>query len=407
MRHATTNSNEDRTIQLLNRAQETLHTHWVLGTGSFSLVTAVTLDSSDQPNDSNRQRQYACKAIKHEIAAMGGGNFVLAASQLAYEAHLLSCLDHPNIIKVRGLDEQGVLAFERIDHGFVMLMDVLCETLEQRIDRWRMKTGTEDHSNKVAILLRRNLDKLAMCLQLASALEYIHSKHIVYRDLKPANIGFSSVPSPNNPEGEEIYTHLQLFDFGLCHEFTPSSASTTCNGIIGTMRYMAPEVCLDTNYDYNCDIYSYAVVCWELWTQLVPFESMTTPDLYREFVCRRGYRPYPDQSRHEHPEPEFSLQDPHPAAFSKKNLVPKEILVLLSQAWTHDPNSRIPWSRMREQLTLFETLVDLQLEAQDLSDSTTHAGFDEDDQNNDNNDHYFGYDYGRQIFDYNDDRPTW
>jgi len=448
-------------IQLLNSPIDTLQTHYVLGTGSFSMVTSVTINSrvntscntnsGDEASLNHRQyrtingqRYYACKAIKQELISRGGQDFFLAASQLAYEAHVLSCLDHPNIVKIRGLDDKGFLGFERDDRGFFLLMDVLCETLQHRIDRWRKMDNSNNRNrnrnNKASTLLRRHLDKLGICLQLASALEYIHGKSIVYRDLKPANVGFASVPSPNHLEGEEIYNTLQLFDFGLCHEFTTDSA-TPLTGVIGTMRYMAPEVCLEEHYDYGCDIYSYAIVCWELWTHRIPFEPMTSPDMYREVVCRRGYRPYPDQSKEVNHSPQSCwnprqqqhhqqqqqqhnndnvdlslvavpmdrsispLEDPLQTVPNRKNNknnspLPREISILLSQAWTHDPKSRICWSRIRNQLALFKTLVDLQLEAQDLSESATTTSIDDDNGhgngngNGDSNNGNDGYNYG-------------
>ncbi|VEU40266.1 unnamed protein product [Pseudo-nitzschia multistriata] len=406
----------DRSIRFLNTTEDTLQTRVILGTGSFTQVTSVTInprrnnDSFRQGSQTNHEyRYYACKALKQELISTGGDEFRHAASQLAYEAHVLSCLDHPNIIKIRGLDDKGVLGFERTDRGFFLLMDVLCETLDQRIDRWGKSsttyamnmTGSNFHgnhygkgNNNVSALLRRHLDKVVICLELASALEYIHANHIIHRDLKPANIGFSSTPCPNHPEGEEIYTRLQLFDFGLCHEFTPSSrTSNTLTKMVGTMRYMAPEVCLEMTYDYSCDIYSYAVVCWELWTHRTPFEAMTS-DLYRELVCRRGFRPYPDQSKEEYDSLRFGWSDPRTKressmreTLNNKNLpIPREISVLLSQAWTPDPQSRISCSRIQNQLKLYKTLVELQLEAQDLSESANNTDFDEGNNDHDNHD---------------------
>lgn len=322
----------------------------------------------------------------------GGGNtnrsleYIIAASQLAYEAHVLSSFDHPNIIKIRGMDADGIMGFERSNGGLFLLMDVLQETLDQRIDRWRRgrskNSSNTDHSD-ASLLFRRNIDKLDSCLQLASALEYVHSRNVVYRDLKPENIGFVTIPSPTNEGGTN--TNLQLFDFGLCRELT--TTATPLTGVTGTMRYMAPEVCLELNYDCDCDIYSYAIVCWELWTHQIPFKTMTTPDLYREYVCRRGFRPYPDQyaqgnySRHypQHPlhHQRVPLQD-QVVQDQVQNPLPREILVLLSQAWKHAPKSRIRWSQTKYQLALLKQLAELQLEEHELSESS--ADIDDDDE---------------------------
>jgi len=415
---------EVNTIRLLDSTKDILENHSVLGRGSFSRVTAVTIKkpkrkerddipiSQSHHHPRRRVRYYACKSIKEEIlvsnvARMGKRNrdqsetyrqsvefCVLAASQLAYEAHILNCLDHPNIVKMRGLDSDGILGFEKRDHrGFFLLIDVLSETLDQKINRWRrerslMPTRNQrlsrnqeyyndpSSSNQEAVLLRRHKEKIDICLQLSSALEYLHDRRVVYRDLKPSNVGFvadnwspeiAMIPQPSA-------TRVQLFDFGLSRELT--SRNQTLRGAIGTMRYMAPEVCLDLPYNCDCDIYSYGILSWELWTQQVPFEDVATPDLYRKQVCKRGYRPVYRQE--EDPlHRQYSLEEEqyhqnYPQHRPVQN-VPNEILALLSQTWKHDPKSRIRWAKTRHQLTLIETLVSLQLEERELSQSTPGA----------------------------------
>ncbi len=414
---------EVNTIRLLDSTKDILETHSVLGRGTFSRVTAVTIkepkrNEQDRPDIAHshhlpgrRPRYYACKSIKEEIlvsnvARMGKRNrnqsetylqsvefCVLAASQLAYEAHILSCLDHPNIVRMRGLDADGILGFEKRDHrGFFLLIDVLSETLDQKINRWRREKSLSTRnqrlpvhrqqyddpssSNQEVILLRRHKEKIDICLQLASALEYLHDRRVVYRDLKPPNIGFiaddwSPEQATNPPQSA---TRVQLFDFGLSRELT--SGHQTLRGAIGTMRYMAPEVCLDSSYDCDCDIYSYSILCWELWTQKVPFEELATPDLYREQVCQRGYRPKysPEEDplfRHySHEEEQYHQNYPQ---HRPVQTVPNEILVLLSQAWKQDPKARIRWPKIQNQFALIETLVGLQLEERELSQSTSAA----------------------------------
>lgn len=69
---------------------------------------------------------------------------------------------------------------------------------------------------------QKRIEQLLKCihiaLQIADAMEYIHSLHLVYRDLKPDNIGFMI-----DDNGNEI---VKLFDFGLIKELKASDRKT-------------------------------------------------------------------------------------------------------------------------------------------------------------------------------------
>ena len=100
---------------------------------------------------------------------------------------------------------------------------------------------------------------------IARALEYAHQRHIIHRDVKPANILVT--------EGGVSL----LSDFGISKILESESGVTlTGTGVsIGTPEYMAPEQVLSREVDGRADIYSLGVVFYELVTGHKPFEADT------------------------------------------------------------------------------------------------------------------------------------
>ena len=99
---------------------------------------------------------------------------------------------------------------------------------------------------------------------IASALDYAHARGVLHRDVRPSNIMLTA-------DGTPI-----LGDFGLAQMMGASDARLTLTGmIVGTPEYMAPEQCAGQDIEATADVYSLAVVAYQMLTGQVPFTAAT------------------------------------------------------------------------------------------------------------------------------------
>ncbi|HTQ80973.1 MAG TPA: serine/threonine-protein kinase, partial [Thermoanaerobaculia bacterium] len=95
--------------------------------------------------------------------------------------------------------------------------------------------------------------------QIADGLDYAHSKGVVHRDVKPANI----IITADN--------RVKITDFGIARIDT--SNLTQEGQLLGTPNYMAPEQILGREVDHRADLFSLGVVLYEMLTRHKPFQG--------------------------------------------------------------------------------------------------------------------------------------
>jgi serine/threonine protein kinase len=192
--------------------------------------------------------RYATKQLQETLLHKNFHEFELAATELAVEIDYMSSLNHPNILKVRGLPLHGIRALmDGYYDSYFMICDRLQETLDDRINQWIKQPDTS---------CPNNLTKIEYFFQLATALKYLHNNRVVFRDLKPQNIAFFV----NN------HDQIILFDFGLAFEI-PKNGNINDLFVmsgVGTRRHMAPEVVNDSRYNLKVDVYSWSMIFWEI-----------------------------------------------------------------------------------------------------------------------------------------------
>jgi len=263
-----------------------------IGEGGFSNVNLATVTSAVDGS----KEEYAIKYLKRR-AMVDLHQFKHGAADLATEAFFLHNLSHTNIVKLHGISAGSIesnVATGR-ECGFFIVIDRLVDTLETRIDKWR-EVQEQQPSNILTRMIsndfreRKKDELMAHCriaLSIAEAMKYLHSKNIIYRDLKPDNIGFDK-------DGV-----LKVFDFGLAKELKSglkrSDGRYELTGNTGSRRYMAPEVAKECPYDLSVDVYSFGILMWELCSLEKPFYGYSSGK-HMQLVVLGGERPKMDNA---------------------------------------------------------------------------------------------------------------
>jgi serine/threonine protein kinase len=240
----------------------------LLGRGGFNEVHEIMLKRADK----DEEEVLAVKQLRPSIMAIRC-DFHAGALDLVLEAKILNALSHKNIIRLHGVPcEDDSLKSSYLDgNQYCLYLDRLYGTVDEQFDEWRRRYAPAQKKEE----LRQRLENIA--LPIAAALEHLHSRHIIFRDIKPSNMGYDA-------EGT-----VKLFDFGLARELNPQS-NRRMTGATGSRRYMAPEVALSQPYGLPADVYSYGVFLFECCTLIKPFDGMTRSEHINEVAYGR-YRP--------------------------------------------------------------------------------------------------------------------
>uniref|UniRef100_A0A3Q0T6V9 AKT serine/threonine kinase 2 n=1 Tax=Amphilophus citrinellus TaxID=61819 RepID=A0A3Q0T6V9_AMPCI len=115
--------------------------------------------------------------------------------------------------------------------------------------------------------------------EIVSALEYLHSRDVVYRDLKLENLMLDK-------DG-----HIKITDFGLCKEGI--TAGTAMKTFCGTPEYLAPEVHQKNGYGQAVDWWALGVVMYEMMCGFSPFYNQDHERLFELILTKEVRFPRP------------------------------------------------------------------------------------------------------------------
>ncbi len=162
------------------------------------------------------------------------------------EAQNVAKLKHQNIVQVYDFE------YDEPSDSYYMVMELVDgPTLKERL------TGLSEHGKLLPLP-----ESLRIIREAAGALAYAHSRSMIHRDVKPANLML------------DHDNRVVLTDFGIAKIVT-GAQFTASGGMVGTPAYMAPEQGLGEAGDERSDLYSLGVILYQLVTGQLPYDAET------------------------------------------------------------------------------------------------------------------------------------
>lgn len=288
----------------------------VLGRGGFCVVYEVKkimdngifgiADFRYEKEDLDRQfmkdryvrhgeSRYAMKKLHVTATTDDLARYCEGMVDLAVEVKFLTVLQHPHIIKLRAVSESAPCT-----DGFFILLDRLYDTLETRIAKWKKEEhklkspmrrlfgtggnagGSHVSSANAATMDQLMANRMIVGYDMATALLHMHNNNVIYRDLKPENVGF------------DVRDDVKIFDLGLAKEVLENDklpdGTYKLTGLTGSLRYMAPEVARQKPYNEFADVYSFGILLHHILTSDTPFQKYSK-NMFHTHVIQKGHRP--------------------------------------------------------------------------------------------------------------------
>jgi len=223
-----------------------------LGDGAVGIVRKAT---------SSHNNEVAVKFLAPDPKYIEAAAFDDVSARFRHEGKRGAKLEHDRLVKILGysdnIDGESFLK-QAPDNPFIVMERVHGRTLENHI---RM-TNPSDVG-----VIQFDRDSLFIAIQIADALQYIHKKKLIHRDVKPANVFLSGRTHRNDLH------KIKLGDFGIVkwgdfHRAVATGTLTlTHQQGLGTLKYMSPEQAIrPKDVTIKTDIFSFGVTLYELFT---------------------------------------------------------------------------------------------------------------------------------------------
>ena len=238
-----------------------------LGKGAFGEVYLTSRQGGKQ--------KYATKKIDKKFVSRPK-----AKKYLDNEILILKEIDHPNIIKLYEVKETTQF--------FYLIMELcnggsLTDRLEEHIKKYKRPFSEET----VQYLMK----------QIMSAINYLHLKNILHRDIKLDNILVNFDNDEDKRNNNMFKAKVKIIDFGFARHLAPAQLAYST---LGSPVNMDPGILRKLNkmdnhndygYDQKADIWSLGTICYEMLIGKTTFDANSMRDLVRKVESGNYYLP--------------------------------------------------------------------------------------------------------------------
>ncbi|ETN02575.1 TKL protein kinase [Phytophthora nicotianae P10297] len=182
--------------------------------------------------------RYAGKKVAVKRLLQTRTHTFLETEKFTNEIQLTASLNHPNIVRFIGVTWSSL------------------ENLAM-VEEYLPRGDLQNYLKRNGDLMTWARDKIDMAIGIARAIDYLHSRQVIHRDIKARNILLTKRLQP------------KLIDFGASRLWEPNDMTAG----VGTPFWTAPEVLESTEYTEKADIYSFGVLLTELDTCEAPYHN--------------------------------------------------------------------------------------------------------------------------------------
>lgn len=257
-----------------------------IGQGSFGKVYKVV--------NKKTRKIFACKISILELDFCSD----LEIENIERELNIMSQIKSPSIIKFIGYNPMNFKNQMRP----TMITEFIPNGTLDIILKLERKGLSNDNWN--------DTKKLINIYGIACGMSYLHSHNYLHRDLKPANVFLDD------------YLFPIIGDFGLSKEIAHEKINGKKSGLKGTCAYIAPEIFNENKYDKSGDVYSFAMIVYEIMTNNILYENLNHFQVMINVI--NGFRP--------------KLSNEIPSCYQK----------LIEDCWEDDPKRRPTFDQIVE-----------------------------------------------------------